>query len=190
VNESAKPVLPQPIPGVLQHNGGLHVPRVARIGERYHAAGTGSRTPEQRFHIGVTTDDAVESDDISVRQGVGGCGEVTEDELSGEGGVARGQVAPRGLEVTGRRVRERDAGQTGAGEFHGDHTNPAADVEEVEPLQRATTEFRQKDSRGGVRAAALIASPITFRLLGIEVGGCSARSSATGQVVNLEGARG
>jgi hypothetical protein len=110
--------------------------------------------------------------------------------LSGDGGVTRGEVAPRGLEISRRRVRERDAGQAGAGEFHRDHSNPTADVEEVEPLQRPAAEFREKDSRGSVRTAALIAAQITLRLLRIEVGGRSTRASATRHAANLDGGEG
>jgi hypothetical protein len=168
----------------------MHVPAVPRIGERDHAPRTRSRSLEERFHIRVTTDDAVECDDIGVRQGACDRGEVAEDELSGDGGVTRGEVAPRGLEISRRRVRERDAGQAGAGEFHRDHSNPTADVEEVEPLKRPAAEFREKDSRGSVWTAALIAAQITLRLLRIEVGGRSTWAGATRHSANLDGGEG
>jgi len=111
------------------------------IGERDHAAGTRSGSPEQRFHIRITTDDPVESDDIGVWQGGCGRGEVAEEELSRTGGGARGEVAPRSFEISGGRVRERDARQPGAGEFHGDDSDTSADVEKVKPLERPTAEF-------------------------------------------------
>jgi hypothetical protein len=53
------------------------------------------------LHIGVTTDHTVERHDIGVWQGVSSRSEVTEDELSGESGVASGEVAARSIEITG-----------------------------------------------------------------------------------------
>jgi len=190
MDESAKRVLSEAIPRVFQHDGGAYIPRVARIGERDHAARAGGRSPEQRLHIRVTTDDAVECDDIGVRQGVCGRGEVTEEELGEEWSIARGQVAPGSFEITGGRIRERDAGQAGGGEFHCDYTNATADVEKTEALQRPAAEFLQDKLRCGVRTAALIAVKVTLRLLGIEVGGCSARAGATRHGVNLDGVEG
>jgi len=108
------------------------------VGERDHAAGTRSGSPEQCFHIRITTDEPVESDDSGVWQGGCGRGEVAEEELSRTGGGARGEVA-RSFEISGRRVRERDARQ--AGEFHGDDSDTSADVEKVKPLERPTAEF-------------------------------------------------
>jgi hypothetical protein len=53
------------------------------------------------LHIRVTTDHTVERHDIGVWQGVCSHGEVTEDELSWESGVASGKVAARSIEITG-----------------------------------------------------------------------------------------
>jgi hypothetical protein len=134
MNERAKRVSPQPIPTVFEHHSGPDVPPVAGIGERDRAARTPSGAPEQSFHIGVTTHDAVESDDISVWQGVRRHGEVTEEELSGAGGVASGEMAPRGIEIARRCIRECDACEAGGGEFHSDHPNSTTDVEQMKPL--------------------------------------------------------
>lgn len=101
MNERAKRVSPEPIPEVFQHNGGAHVPHIARIGERDHMARASSRSPEKRFHIGVTTNDAVERDDIGVGQGVCRRSEVAEEKLSGARSTPRGEVAPGGFKITG-----------------------------------------------------------------------------------------
>jgi hypothetical protein len=135
VNEGAEGVLAQAIPGVFQGDGGVNVPSVARISERDHAARTGSRSPEERLHIRITTDDAVESDDISIGHGVSGHTEVPEDELSGARGIARGEVATCCLEVGCGRVREGDVGQASTGELHGDRANASADIEKVQALE-------------------------------------------------------
>jgi len=49
MNESAKGVLPEPVPRIFHHNAGAHVPRVARIGEGDDAARTRRRSAEQRL---------------------------------------------------------------------------------------------------------------------------------------------
>jgi len=76
-------------------------------------------------------------------------------------------VAPGSFEITGGRIRERDAGQAGGGEFHCDHTNATADVEKVETLERPAAELCQKHPCAGIGTTPLIAAEITLCLLGI-----------------------
>jgi hypothetical protein len=86
------------------------------------------------LHIRVTTDHTVERHDIGVWQGVCSLSEVPEDELSGESGVASAKVAARSIQIIGRRVSKRDAGQACASEFNRDYPNSRAHIEKVEPL--------------------------------------------------------
>ena len=188
VNESTEGVAGQAIKGVFQNEGGADEPLITGIGEGEQAARVRGREAKQGLHIGITADDAVERDDVGVGQGGGGHGEVAENELNGPPGVAWSDVLTREFEISGRGVRERDAGQAGVGEFHGDRANTGADVEKLKPLERRAAEFFEEHARGAFGAAALIAPQLTPRGAWTEEGGGMARARATGHAVCLNGA--
>ena len=83
VNKSAKAAADEAKPGVLQDKSGTHEPLIAGIGEGEQAARARGRQAKQRVRVGVTADDAVERDDISVWHGGPRHGEVAEDEVNG-----------------------------------------------------------------------------------------------------------
>src|ERR1051325_4047116 len=83
VNKSAKAVAREAKPEVLQDKGGADEPLIARIGEREQAPRAHGRKAKQRVCVGVTADDTVERDDISVGQRGSRHGEVAKDEVNG-----------------------------------------------------------------------------------------------------------
>jgi hypothetical protein len=48
------------------------------------------------------------------------------------------------IQISGRGVRERDAGQTVAGEFRGDGANARANVEKMKLGERPAADFREE----------------------------------------------
>jgi hypothetical protein len=83
VNKCPKRVAGQSLPRVHERNESSDVPAIPRIGERDQSARPLGRAAEQTFGIGVTTDDAIERDDVGIGKRGRYRGEIADDESRG-----------------------------------------------------------------------------------------------------------
>lgn len=104
MDKDAKGAPSKPEDEVHQAEPRPHVPAIKRMCEGQQTPASRGGCAEQRASVGITTNNAVEGNDVRFRLRAGCRGEVAENELSGTGAITRTDVTACDLKIGGRGV--------------------------------------------------------------------------------------
>jgi hypothetical protein len=169
----------EPPSKVLKRNEDSHVPAIPWVAESNRPLCPLRSLAEQVFRIWITTHDAIERDEICVRKLWRNRTEIAHHEASRARSIPLLDLAARYFEICRRRFHHSGAPYTVASQFHVDHADSAAHIQQACAVKRPLAKLGKQKSRNLVGPPAAVSLQVALRAFARELSlGCSISRAA------------